>query len=47
LKTTEVAYEEDSGEPPCAADFVVHLDLVRRAVDVHVAAMARGTTHPG
>ena len=40
-KTTEVAYEDRSGEPPWAADLVVHLDLVRRAVDVHVAAMVR------
>ena len=41
-KTGDVAYEDRSGEPPCAADLVVHLDLVRRAVDIHVAAMASG-----
>lgn len=39
-KTSDVAYEDRSGEPSCAADLVVHLDLVRRAVDVHAAAMA-------
>ena len=44
-KTGEVAYEDRSGEPPCAADLVVHLDLVRRAVDVHVAAMASRNRH--
>ncbi len=32
--TGEVAYEDHSGEPPCGADLVVHLDLVRRAVDL-------------
>jgi hypothetical protein len=46
-KTSEVAYEDDSGEPPCAADLVVQLDLVRRAVDVHVAAMASRNGHHG
>lgn len=44
-KTTEVAYEDRSGEPPCAADLVVHLDLVRRAIEVHVAAMASKNGH--
>jgi hypothetical protein len=39
-QTAKVAYEDRSGEPPCAADLVVHLDLVRRAVDVHDAAIA-------
>ena len=33
------------GEPPCAEDLVVHLDLVRRAVDVH-AAMVSYKGHP-
>ena len=47
-KTAEVAYEDRSGEPPCAADLVVHLNLVRRAVDVHAAAMvSRNRRHAG
>lgn len=44
-KTAEVSYQDRSGEPPCAADLVVHLDLVRRAVDVHVSAMASRNGH--
>ncbi len=37
-----------AAEPPCAADLVVHLDLVRRAVDVHAAAMlSRSGEHAG
>lgn len=44
-KTGDVSYEDHSGEPPCAADLVVHLDLVRRAVDAHVAAMAARNGH--
>jgi len=38
--TNMVAYEDRSGEPPCAEDLVVHLDLVRRAVEVHDAMVA-------
>jgi hypothetical protein len=38
--TGDIAYEDGSGEPPCAGDLAVHLDLVRRAADVHAAAMA-------
>lgn len=38
-KTSKVAYEDGSGEPSCAPDLVVHLDLVRRAVDAHAEAM--------
>jgi hypothetical protein len=41
-RNTALAYQDGSGQPPCAADLVVHLDLVRRAVDVHAAAMASG-----
>lgn len=37
--TTQVAYEDASGEPPCANDLVVHLDLAWRANEVHTAAM--------
>ena len=39
-RLTEVTYEDESGEPPCAEDLVVHLDLVRRAVDVHAAMVS-------
>jgi len=39
--TSEVIYEDHSGEPPCAEDLVVHLDLVRQALDVHDAMVAR------
>lgn len=38
-RRAEVSYDDQSGEPPCADDLVVHLDLVRRAVDIHAAAM--------
>jgi hypothetical protein len=37
--TNELAYCDTSGEPPCAPDFVVQLNLVRRVVDIHIAAM--------
>jgi len=30
----KVIYEDDSGEVPCAHDFRVHLELVRRVVDI-------------
>lgn len=46
-KMGEVAYQDRSGEAPCADDLVVHLDLVRRAVDVHAAAMAPVTGPEG
>lgn len=39
-RMTEVTYEDASGEPPCAEDLVVHLDLLRRAVDVHAAIVS-------
>jgi hypothetical protein len=44
--TTQVAYEDRSGEPPCADDLVVHLDLVRGVVDVHDSAMAANDDDP-
>lgn len=39
-ETMEVAYEDESGATPGAKDLVVHLELVRRAVDVHGTAIA-------
>lgn len=44
-RMTEVTYEDEGDEPPRAEDLIVHLDLVRRAVDVH-EAMASSKGHP-
>lgn len=46
-KPAVIAYEDRSGEAPCAADFVVHLDLLHRAVDAHAAAVASLTGRHG
>jgi hypothetical protein len=45
-RTAEVVLEDASGEPAGAENLSLHLDLVRRAVDIHRTAMATAPVGP-